>query len=95
MEKIKVVENTELAQHFTALERASYEEKNAKFLIEFIISHPELKENFDFYWGKYIDKQINYEKEKQSFSNYIAKEFSNDKISWFADFGNGTVEITE
>ena len=62
------------------------------FLIDFILLHPDLKQNYDFYWEKYIDKQIAYEKEKQSFSDYILKEFPNTK-NWRVDFTKGIIEV--
>ena len=94
MEQIKVIQNTTLAQYFTNLERASYEKTHAKFIIDFILLHPDLKQNYDFYWEKYIDKQIAYEKEKQFFSNYILEKFPKSKY-WNADFIKGIVEVTE
>lgn len=89
---IKVIENTTLSQHFSSLERAAYEQNSTKFLIDFILLHPDLKQNYDFYWEKYIDKQIAYEKEKQSFSDYILKEFPNTK-NWRVDFTKGIIEV--
>lgn len=89
---IKVIENTILSQHFSSLERAAYEQNSTKFLVDFILLHPELKQNYDFYWEKYIDKKIAFEKEKQSFSDYILKEFPNTK-NWRVDFTKGIIEV--
>ena len=89
---IKVIENTTLSQHFSSLERAAYEQNSTKFLVDFILLHPELKQNYDFYWEKYIDKKIAFEKEKQSFSDYILKEFPNAK-NWRVDFTKGIIEV--
>lgn len=91
---IDVYEGTPEAEAFTALERSFYEMNQSKFIIDFILEHPDLKDSYDFYWGKYIDYQIKYEKQKVIFEkNIILPKIKNNEIKWFVNFERQRIEI--
>ena len=91
-QKIKIIKNTELEKYFSALEYKYFEFNSCQSIINFILLHPELKNEYDFYWEKIINIKIGYEKQKIDLLNYLQSQ--DDKIKdYYCDFYNGIITL--